>query len=101
MNIYSLLALIVLIIGVPLNLLVTGMLWQRHKVSPTNRVLRERFITAAVVLVLVVVFGLIFVNNDRLPPPLDTDVTKLITRLAFLGLAVIPAGYWLILYRAR
>lgn len=99
MTLASGLALVVLLVGVPLNLYVTLRLWGLHRASPEIKVLRERAIVAVVVLVTVLVFGLIFVNNDRLPPPLSIDATKVITRLVLLALAIIPAIYWLRLYQ--
>lgn len=99
MNLPNLLAVLVLVVGIPLNVLVTVMLWRRSHAYPRIRVLRERLIAETGVLVLTIVFGLIFLNNDALSPPLDTDVTKLVTRLVLLGVAVIPACYWLWLYR--
>ena len=101
MNLPNVLAVLVLVVGIPLNALVTVLLWRRSHAHPRIRVLRERLITEEAILVLVIVFGLIFLNNDTLPPPLDTDVTKIVTRLVLLGVAVIPALYWLWLYRRR
>lgn len=98
MNLPNILAIAVLVVGVPLNALVTVMLWRKSHAHPRIRVLRERLIAETAVLVLVIVFGLIFLNNDTLPPPLDTDVTKLVTRAVLLGVAVVPALYWLWLY---
>lgn len=97
----ELIAVLVLVIGVPLNLLVTVLLWRAYRANPGVRVLRERLVVEVAVLLLVLVFGLIFINNDRLYPPFDTDATKLITRLTMLAIAVIPACYWLILYWRR
>lgn len=94
-------AVLVLVIGVPLNALVTFLLWRAYRANPKIRVLRERLVVEVAVLLLVIVFGLIFLNNDRLYPPFDTDATKLITRLTMLGLSTIPACYWLILYWRR
>lgn len=99
MNWPNVIALMVLVIGVPLNVAVTLLLWRTYHQAPRNMVLRERFIAEVMVLALVVVFGFIFLNNDTLPPPLDTDVTKLVTRLMLLTIAVVPAVYWLYLYR--
>jgi hypothetical protein len=96
-----LLGWLVLVIGVPLNLFVVGMLLRKSRARPDLRVLRERFITAVVILALVLVYGLIFVNNDTIPPPFDLATTKLITRLAMLGLAIVPASIWLWLYRKQ
>lgn len=95
----NLLGLLVLLVGTPLNLLVTVMLWRRSLNYPRIRVLRERAVVASAVLLTVVVFGLIFVNNDTLPPPLSTEITKWVTRAVLLLLAIVPALYWLILYR--
>jgi hypothetical protein len=94
----NLLALAVLFIGVPLNAIVTVMLLRRARANPTIKVLHERMVVSAVVLLLLVVFGLIFLNNDTLPPPFNTDLTKLITRFAMLVIALVPPGYWLWLY---
>lgn len=101
MNLPELLAILVLIIGIPLNVLVTVLLWRRTYLHPRIRVLRERLIVEVAVLALVIVFSLIFLNNDRLPPWLTTDVTKVITRATVLALALVPALYWLWLYRRR
>lgn len=94
-------AVLVLVIGVPLNVLVTVLLWRTYRAHPTYRLLRERLVVEIAVLLVVVVFGLIFVNNDTLPPPLDTGATKIITRWIMLGVAIIPACYWLFLYWRR
>lgn len=95
----NILAVLVLVVGVPLNLLVTVLLWRRSHDNPRILVLRERLIVEVGVLLLTIVFGLIFLNNDSLPPPLSTEITKLVTRAVLLGVAVIPALYWLWLYR--
>lgn len=99
MTLAGFLALVVLLVGVPLNLYVTVRLWMLHRASPEIKVLRERAIVAAVVLFTVIVFGLIFVNNDQALPLLAGEATKLITRGVLLALAIIPALYWLRLYR--
>lgn len=93
------LAVATLVIGVPLNVLVTVRLWSLSRAYPRIRVLRERALVALVVLLLVLVFGLIFLNNDFAVPPLDTTTTKFVTRGAVLTLAILPAVYWLYLYR--
>jgi hypothetical protein len=56
---------------------------------------------ALAVLVTIVVYGLIFLNNDLVPPPFSLDVTKYLTRIAMVVLALGPAAYWLWLYRGR
>lgn len=94
-------AILVLVIGVPLNVLVTILLWRTYRAHPTYRLLRERLVVEIAVLLMVVVFGLIFLNNDSAIPPFDLGATKLITRWAVLGLATIPACYWLALYWRR
>jgi hypothetical protein len=100
-NVPSLLAVLVVVVGVPLNLYVTRKLWGLSRSKPEVRVLRERALVSAVVLLIVAVFGLIFLNNDTVPPILGLDVTKIVTRLAIVVLAFVPAAYWLILYRGR
>lgn len=99
MSLPTLIALAVLIVGVPLNLYVTIRLWRLAGARPRLRVVRDRSIVSATVLVIVVVFGLIFLNNDWTPTFLSGDTTKIITRLAILVLAVVPASFWLWIYR--
>lgn len=101
MTLPTVLALLVLGIGVPLNLYVTLKLLRLSRASPELKVLRERAVVAVAVLLLIVVFGLIFLNNDLVPPPLSFGDTKLLTRMAMLIVAVGPASYWLWLYRGR
>ena len=48
--------------------------------------------------VLILVFGLIFLNNDFVPPPISFVDTKLLTRGVMLFVAVVPASYWLLIY---
>lgn len=99
MNVASVLAVLVLVIGVPLNLYVTVKLLRLSRVSPQLRVLRERAIVAVCVLLVVVVFSLVFWSNDSTPPVLPLDVTKIITRGAVLVVSTVPAVYWLRIYR--
>lgn len=98
MPLANILALLVLLVGVPLNAVVTIMLLRRSRDAPTIKVLRERMVVSACVLLVVVVFGLIFLNNDTLPPPFDVGFTKIVTRLVMLIIAIVPAAYWLYLY---
>jgi len=98
-SIPTVLALLTLCVGVPLNLYVTVRLWRLSRAAPHLRVLRERAIAATAVLIVVVIFGLIFANNDLVPPLLAFDSTKFLTRFAMLAVAVLPASYWLWLYR--
>lgn len=92
------LAVLTLVVGVPLNLIVTIRLWSLYTDDRANLVIRERAIAATIVLLLVIVFGLIFVNNDLIPPPISFVDTKLFTRLAMLTVAIVPASYWLLIY---
>ncbi len=101
MSLPSILGLLVLIVGVPLNLYVTLKLWRLSRERPELRVLRERAIVAAAVLFVVIVFGLIFVNNDLDAPVLTFDQTKLYTRAAMFLVAIVPGSYWLYLYRSK
>jgi small neutral amino acid transporter SnatA (MarC family) len=97
----TILGALVLVIGAPLNLYVTFKLWRLSRERPQLRVLRERALVAFAVLVVVVVFGLIFLNNDLDAPILTFDQTKLYTRAVMLFVAVGPASYWLYLYRVK
>lgn len=98
MSIETIFGLLVLLVGVPLNTLVVVLLWRRSHANPGIRVLGERLVVAAFVLLVVTVFGLIFVNNDTVPPPLDISVTRLVTRTSMLLIAIVPAAYWLWLW---
>ena len=88
-----------LLLGVSLNMAVTVLLFRKWRQAPYLRVLRERFIVSLVLTVVLIQFGVIFVNNDQALPWLGLDATKLITRSAMLMLAVIPAVGWLLIYR--
>lgn len=94
------LGLINLVIGVPLNVVATFLLWKKSREVPKLRVLRERFIVAVITTILVLVFGLIFVNNDQVVPPLSEVATKYITRIVMAAMAIVPAAGWVLLYRA-
>jgi len=98
MTVPTMLAVLVLVVGVPLNVYVTAHLWRLSLVSPRIKVLRERAIVSTFVLIIVLLFGLVFVNNDMPSPVLPFDETKLFTRLAMLTLAIVPALYWLRIY---
>ena len=98
MTIPTALAVLTLVVGVPLNLLVTRRLWILARADVANLALRDRAIIASAVLILVVVFGLIFLNNDLIPPPISFVDTKLITRGVMLLVAIVPASYWLLIY---
>lgn len=90
--------LLTLLIGVPLNLAVVLILREKARQDPGARLLRKDLIAFAVILVHVLVFGVIFVNNDQIPPWLDTAATKIITRLGELALATVPAAIFLWIY---
>lgn len=94
----NLLAIAVLLVGIPLNLVVTVMLIRKSSEAPTIKVLRERMVVALCVTLVVVAFSLVFWNNDTIPPYVETDVTKIITRCVLLVVAVVPALYWLAIY---
>jgi hypothetical protein len=95
------LAYLVLLVGVPLNIYVFVKLRALSSCHPEIRVLRERAIVAGVVLLVVVLFSFIFLNNDLDAPALSFEETKVITRLALLVLATVPASYWLFIYRGK
>lgn len=86
--------------GVPLSLITTLVLLRKWRRKRYLKVLLRDVKTAAIITVVVLVFGLIFVNNDMIEPWLDVDTTKWITRLAILALAIIPAVTLLLLNRS-
>ena len=95
----TVLGVLILVVGVPLNIYVFLKLRELSTNAPGVRVLRERAHLAFVILLVVLVFGLIFVNNDLIQPVVTGEATKLITRLAVMVLAVVPACYWWWTYR--
>lgn len=95
----TLLALLTVFVAMPLNIFVTIRLWRLYRADPSLRVLRERAIASLFVAIVVTVFALVFLNNDLVPPILAFEDTKILTRGAMLAVGVIPAGYWLWLYR--
>ena len=95
------LGLLTLVIGVPLNLIVVLTLLRKSRARPDLLVLAERFVTALAILVLVTIYGLIFVNNDTIPPWFDLATTKIVTRVVMLVVAVVPAAFWLWIYRKQ
>ena len=99
MNPAAVLGALTLLVGVPLNYYVTRKLWRLSAERPDLRVLRERAIVSTAVLLIVFVFSLVFFSNDSVPPILGSDITKIVTRVAILALAVVPATYWLRIYR--
>lgn len=99
MSLHHLLAWAVILVGIPLNAYVTVRLWRLSRSAPDLRYLRERTVLALFVLILICVFGALFVNNDATEPFLAFSDTKLYSRLATLALAIVPASYWLWLSR--
>lgn len=99
-TIATVIAVLVLAVGVPLNWYVLRILRTLYRERP-NPVLRERTITERLIIVTAVVFGVIFLFNDGfLPIPfLNSDLSKIVTRSIILALVTIPATYWLRLYR--
>lgn len=97
----ELLGQVVLYVGSPLCLLVAIIMWRNSLSAPRVRVLRHDAVSATVVFIVVITFGLIFVNNDTLPPPLSVVITKWVTRWAMTLLAFVPAvGLLWLLYRS-
>ena len=99
MTLSTLLALLVIVVALPLNWLVTILMWRLSRRAPAVRVLRERAIVGLTLAVIVTVFAAVFVNNELPMPPLDSEATRLLTRSALLVWSVIPPVYWLLLYR--
>ena len=99
MTLVNLIAYLTLFVALPLNWLVTIMLWRVSRQSPEIRVLRERAVTALALAIIATVFALIFLNNDAAVPPLSPEATRLITRTTILVATIVPSFYWLWLYR--
>lgn len=99
MSILEILSLLVIIVAVPLNWLVTLLLWRLSNANRPIRVLRERAVAALALSLIVTMFALVFANNDMHPPILDYESTKFVTRGVLLTMAVVPALYWLNLWR--
>lgn len=93
------LGLVTLVIGVPLNVVASLLLLRKFRQARHLRVLRERVIVAVITTLMVLVFGLIFVNNDQEVPPLADAATKLITRIVMGVMAIVPALSWILMYR--
>jgi hypothetical protein len=100
LNVPAILAWLVIFIAVPVNWLVVAGLLRLSRGQPSNRVLRDRLLVAAMLSVVVTVFGVVFVNNGMESPPLGLPQTQVLTRVAILALAI-PALYWLSLYRRK
>jgi hypothetical protein len=95
----TVLAYATIFIAAPLNWIVVIRLWRLSRENPDLRVLRERAIVALALALLITVFSLVFLNNDLIPPLLAFEDTKIITRTVMLLTGVVPATYWLYLYR--
>ena len=99
MSVPEMLTVLTIGVALPLNWIVTILLWRVTRAAPDVRVLRERAIVALSLSLIVTVFVLIFLNNDLKPSPLDFESTKFVTRGVLLAMSVIPALIWLRLYR--
>jgi hypothetical protein len=100
MELTDVLAWVTLVSCVPLNVVATLLLLKSSRKAPALRVLRERYIVAAITTVVVLFFALVFVNNDQDVPPLSLETTKIITRIAMIVMGTVPAVGWILLYRA-
>lgn len=100
MELTVVLAWLTLLVGVPLNVLASYLLFRQWRRAPHLRVLKERFIFAVAVTFLVALFAVVFVNNDQVPPPINLASTKILTRAAMLTVALVGAVGWLRLYRS-
>lgn len=99
MNFATVLAVLVAVVAVPLNWYVTVKLWRLSRTRPALRVLRERAIVAFALALIATGFALVVLNNEQAPPPLNLDSTKIVSRTLILATSVIPALWWLRLYR--
>ena len=98
MTVASLLADMIIIVAVPLNWVVAGLLWRLSYRVPDASVLRDRAIAATAVALTVTIFAFVFINNDLDDPIFAAPEIKLLARGAMLVLSIIPALLWLRLY---
>jgi hypothetical protein len=99
MSVPVVLTFLVVFVAVPLNWVVAVRLWRLSLSKPNIRVLRYQALLATALAVIATIFGLVFLNNDLAKPILSGDATRLITRGAVFVWSVVPAAYWLWLYR--
>lgn len=93
------LAWLTVFVALPLSWFVAFRLWRLSRSRPRIMVLRHQAIASLALALLVTVFALVFINNDMEVPPLSVAQTRILTRGSLLLLSVIPALYWLRLYR--
>lgn len=102
MTLAEFLGVLPLVIGVPLNLVVTVLLLRSALERPRLWMLFERFVSAVFVLVLTVSFAIVFRSNDLDVPFLDPEVARIWTRAAVDAVSIVPALFLLWLnYRRR
>ena len=97
----AILAGLTVFVAMPLSWYVAWRLWRLSRGYRANRVIRQQAIAAVALALIVTLFAIVFINNDQQVPPLTPAQTRVMTRGALLLLSVIPALYWLYLYRGR
>jgi hypothetical protein len=98
MSLSDLLTVAVIFVALPLSWLVAVLLWNLSRGNPKLYVLRAHAVAALAIAIIVTVFTIVFVNNNlAVPPPLDLDATKIITRGTILVVSTVSALYWLLL----
>lgn len=95
MDVTAIMAWATLAVAFPLNAVAAFLLLKKSRQRPDLDILKERFITAVATTLLVLFFGMVFVNNDQTVPPLGLDTTKWITRGVLLAVALVVGGGWL------
>jgi hypothetical protein len=91
----DLLTIAVIFVALPLSWLVAALLWNLSRGAPRLHVLRAHAVAALALAIIVTVFAGVFVNNSLIPPPLNGEATKIITRGAILVVSTAAALYWL------
>lgn len=89
-----------LLVAVPLNVFAAVTLRRAWREKRDQQMLKERYVVAVVTTLVVLFFGVIFVNNDQTIPPIGVEATKVVTRAAMLWLSLVLAGGWLWTYRS-
>lgn len=91
-------AWLVIFVAAPVMWLVVLRLGRALRRQPDNGALRVTVLAIAWMAGLLTVFGLVFINNDIIPPPIGVAGTQVITRTYALT-ALLIGLYFLWLYR--
>lgn len=89
---------LVIFVEVPIMGIVAIRLLLLLRLRPTNLVLKDRFLVTVTLIIVVIIFAAVFLNNNMEIPPLGMYQTQVLTRAAILSL-MLTSIYWLWVYR--